>query len=93
MRTVRCVAVSPLVGGRAVKGPADRMLSRMAGGTTPLHVAERYDGLIDALVIDASDAQAEPSADAGVPTVVTATLMTDLAAARRLAEVTLEAAT
>ena len=35
----RCVAVSPLVGGRAVKGPADRMLSRMAGGTTPHHVA------------------------------------------------------
>ena len=88
-RSVRCVAVSPLVGGRAVKGPADRMLSRMAGGTTPRHVAERYHGLIDALVIDDSDAPFE----AGVATVATATLMTDLAAARRLAEATLEAAT
>ena len=38
-RTVACVAVSPLVGGRAVKGPADRMLARLAGGTTPGHVA------------------------------------------------------
>ena len=38
-RRVPCVAVSPLVGGRAVKGPADRMLARMAGGTTPAHVA------------------------------------------------------
>lgn len=87
-RNVRCVAVSPLVGGRAVKGPADRMLSRMAGGTTPRHVAERYEGLIDALVIDASDAPAE----ADVPTVVTSTLMTDLDASRRLAEVALGAA-
>ena len=50
-----CVAVSPLVGGRAVKGPADRMLARMAGGTTPEHVAACYEGLIDALVVDESD--------------------------------------
>jgi LPPG:FO 2-phospho-L-lactate transferase len=87
-RPVPCVAVSPLVGGKAVKGPADRMLSRMAGGTTPRHVAERYRGLIDALVIDEADAPA----DAGVPVVVAKSLMTDLAAAARLAEVTLEAA-
>ena len=33
--------------GRAVKGPADRMLSRLAGGTTPEHVAGCYEGLID----------------------------------------------
>jgi LPPG:FO 2-phospho-L-lactate transferase len=38
-RAAPCVAVSPLVGGRAVKGPADRMLARIAGGTTPGHVA------------------------------------------------------
>ena len=55
-RRVPCVAVSPLVGGRAVKGPADRMLARMAGGTTPAHVAGCYAGLIDALVVDESDA-------------------------------------
>ena len=54
-RSVPCVAVSPLVGGRAVKGPADRMLARMAGGTTPAHVAGCYAGLIDALVVDESD--------------------------------------
>ena len=44
------VAVSPLIGGRAVKGPADRMLARLAGGTSPAHVAGCYAGLIDALV-------------------------------------------
>ena len=54
-RRVPCVAVSPLVGGRAVKGPADRMLARLRGGTTPAHVASCYEGLIDALVVDESD--------------------------------------
>ena len=88
-RSVRCVAVSPLIGGRAVKGPADRMLLRMAGGTSPRHLADRYKGLIDALVIDTLDAPA----DAEVETVATSTLMTDPVAARRLAEATLEAAT
>ena len=87
-RRVRCVAVSPLIGGSAVKGPADRMLSRMAGGVLPRHVAGCYEGLIDALVIDAADAPAE----AGVATFVTSTLMSDLDAARRLADAALEAA-
>jgi hypothetical protein len=63
------------------------MLRRMAGGTTPAHVARCYEGLIDALVIDESD-----GGDAGVRTVVTRTLMTDPAASRRLAETTLGAA-
>jgi len=87
-RRVRCVAVSPLIGGRSVKGPLDRMLTRMAGGTTPAHIAACYEGLLDALVIDAAD---EP-AEAPVPLVVTATLMEDRAASRRLAEVVLEVA-
>src|SRR5688572_12573012 len=51
-RRVPCVAVSPLIAGRAVRGPADRMLFRLAGGTSPAHVASCYRGLIDALVID-----------------------------------------
>ena len=87
-RTAPCVAVSPLVGGRAVKGPADRMLARMAGGTTPEHVAGCYAGLIDALVVD----EADPAGPVAVRRVVTKTLMTDLAASRRLAETVLEAA-
>jgi LPPG:FO 2-phospho-L-lactate transferase len=89
-RTVPCVAVSPLIGGRAVKGPADRMLRRLAGGTTPAHVASCYSGLIDSLVIDEADAPAE--APGGVRLVVTHTLMSDAAAARRLAAAALDAA-
>jgi LPPG:FO 2-phospho-L-lactate transferase len=85
-RRVPAVAVSPLIGGRAVKGPLDRMLQRLLGGTTPHFVAKCYEGLLDALVIDRADAPAE----AAVPLVVTDTLMADRAAARRLAQVTLE---
>ena len=87
-RRARCVAVSPIVGGRAVKGPADRMLSRMAGGTTPAFVAQSYKGLIDALVIDEADAPAE----ADVELIVAHTLMFDRESERRLAEAALEIA-
>jgi LPPG:FO 2-phospho-L-lactate transferase len=89
-RTVPCVAVSPLIGGRAVRGPADRMLQRLAGGTTPANVASCYAGLIDALVIDDADAPAKLGAD--VRSVATRTLMTDVEAARRLAAAALDAA-
>lgn len=86
-RRVPCVAVSPLVGGKAVKGPAASMLQRLEGGTTPAHVAQCYAGLIDALVIDEADADD----DAGVRTIVTKTLMRDAAARRSLAEAALDA--
>jgi LPPG:FO 2-phospho-L-lactate transferase len=89
-RTVPCVAVSPLIGGKAVKGPADRMLARLAGGTSPAHVAGCYAGLIDVLVVDEADADAELPRDVRV--VVTRTLMHDLDAARRLASAALDAA-
>ena len=87
-RRVPCVAVSPLIGGRAVKGPADRMLARIAGGTSPRHVAGCYTGLIDALVIDEADA-ADLDGLGDVRAMVTHTLMSDADARRRLAEVAL----
>jgi LPPG:FO 2-phospho-L-lactate transferase len=87
-RRVRCVAVSPLIGGVAVMGPLDRMVPRMAGGTTPAHIAGCYPGLVDVLVIDPAD---EP-AEAPVPLFATATLMDDRASSRRLAEAVLEVA-
>ncbi len=87
-RRTRCVAVSPLVGGEAVTGPAARMLTRMAGGTTPAHVTSCYKGLIDVLLIDESDAPAT----ADVELVVTRTLMQDREAERRLARVALDTA-
>jgi LPPG:FO 2-phospho-L-lactate transferase len=88
-RHVPCIAVSPLVGGRAVKGPTDRMLARLAGGTTPAAVAACYHGVIDALVIDEADASAD---GAGVRTIVARTLMKDRATRRALAETVLACA-
>ena len=89
-RRITAVAVSPLIGGRAVKGPADAMFPRLAGGTTPAHVAGCYEGLIDALVLDEADA--EGAAALAVRPIVTRTLMRDRDARMRLAEATLEAA-
>ena len=89
-RTVPCVAVSPLIAGRAVKGPADRMLTRLAGGTSPRHVAGCYPGLIDALVVDEADA-ADLDGLADVRPILTRTLMVDADARRRLAEAALGA--
>lgn len=91
-RRVPCVAVSPLIGGRAVKGPAAAMLERLQGGTTAAHVAQCYPGLIDALVLDEADAEdGDAVAQLGVRPIVTQTLMRDAAARRRLAETALDA--
>jgi LPPG:FO 2-phospho-L-lactate transferase len=87
-RRARCVAVSPLAGGKAFSGPLDRMLSRMAGGTTPRQVADCYTGLIDALVIDETDA----GSTSDVELVTAATRMNDRDSERRLAEAVLEVA-
>jgi LPPG:FO 2-phospho-L-lactate transferase len=87
------VGVSPVIGGKAVKGPADAMLERLAGGTSPLHVASCYTGLLDALVIDQADAAGADALEAArVRPHVTRTLMKDRHAGSLLAEAVLEAA-
>ena len=92
-RRAPAVAVSPLVGGRAVKGPADRMLAGLAGGTTAVHVASCYERLIDALVFDEADAaDADGVAELGVRPVVVPTLMRDADARARLAAAVLDCA-
>jgi hypothetical protein len=64
------------------------MLRRLAGGTSPRHVAGCYPGLIDALVVD--EAEADDLDGLGeVRPIVTRTLMADADARRRLAEVAL----
>jgi len=87
-RRVPSVAVSPLIGGKAVKGPADRMLNRLAGGTGPGQVAKCYEGLIDALVYDEADGEVGLE----VRPIMTKTLMSNAESRRKLAEATLSVA-
>jgi LPPG:FO 2-phospho-L-lactate transferase len=80
------VAVSPIVGGVALKGPADRMLVSLGHGSSALGVARIYRGLATAFVLDAVDAAQEPDIAAlGYRTVVTDTVMADHAGRARLA--------
>jgi LPPG:FO 2-phospho-L-lactate transferase len=75
------IAVSPIVGGRALRGPADRMFESLGGEATALGVAalyaERYPGLLDAMVIDLLDRELRPGVEAlDLRVLVTQTVMT-----------------
>lgn len=86
------VCVSPIVGGRAVKGPAAKMMSELGLEPSSLAVARHYRGLIRALVIDEADAREAPAIEAeGVRAVVAPTLMAGPEDAERLARIVLEA--
>ena len=86
------VCVSPIVGGRAVKGPAAKMMSELGLEPSSLAVARHYRGLVRALVIDEADAHEAPAIEAeGVRAVVAPTLMAGPEDAERLARVVLEA--
>lgn len=80
------LAVSPLIGGRTVKGPADRMLAAAGFDCNSLGVAAIYEGLLDGLVIDSADrADAAALSAAGLDVRVTDTLMQTPADKARLA--------
>jgi LPPG:FO 2-phospho-L-lactate transferase len=92
-RGARIVAVSGIIGGKALKGPADRMLASLGHEPTALGVARGYSGLIDAFVLDTVDAELAPAVeDHGIRAVVTDTIMTDDASRARLAREVLAAA-
>jgi LPPG:FO 2-phospho-L-lactate transferase len=77
-RGVRIVAVSPIVAGRALKGPADRMMLSLGGESSAFGVAQHYRGLIDAILIDTADAGlARAIAALDVEPVPCPTIMTD----------------
>jgi LPPG:FO 2-phospho-L-lactate transferase len=85
-RRVRIVAVSGIIGGKALKGPADRMLSSLGHESSALGVARIYADLATDFVLDSLDADLAPSIEAlGLRTHVTDTIMTDDTARARLA--------
>jgi LPPG:FO 2-phospho-L-lactate transferase len=92
-RGVTVVAVSGIIAGRAVKGPADRMLRSLGHDVSALGVARQYTGVADAFILDQADEALAPSVEAlGLRVVVAETLMTDDAARERLARAVLDAA-
>lgn len=88
-----CVGVSPIIGGKPVKGPADKLMEGKGFEVSAVGVAEIYKEFLDVLVIDKTD---QPLAarieERDVKAVVAQTLMTTLTRKRRLAQTVLKAA-
>jgi LPPG:FO 2-phospho-L-lactate transferase len=93
-RRDRTVAVSPIVGGSALKGPADRMLVELGHESSVVGVARLYRDLASVLVIDDVDAHLAAAVEAeGMRCVVTDTIMKSPERAAALAKRTLDALT
>jgi LPPG:FO 2-phospho-L-lactate transferase len=90
--SVPVVAVSPLVGGKALKGPLGKLLDELGHGSDNAAIVRHYDGLIDHLIIDEADASdAKGLRGLGVSVTVTPTVMYEAADRERLARVALSA--
>lgn len=73
------IAVSPIVGGAAIKGPAAKMMSELGAPASALEIARHYQGFVDALVIDEVDAQFAPMIESlGMKACVVPTVMHNL---------------
>jgi LPPG:FO 2-phospho-L-lactate transferase len=92
-RRDRVVAVSPIIAGRALKGPADRMLSELGHQASVVGVARLWSPYASTLVIDEADASLAPEvAAAGMRPLVTSTVMSGPPEAAALARTVLDAA-
>jgi LPPG:FO 2-phospho-L-lactate transferase len=80
------IAVSPIVGGRALKGPAGRMLSELGFGPSALSVARLYADFLDGFVLDVVDGHLQPEIESlGMAVLTTDTVMQSTDDRRRLA--------
>jgi LPPG:FO 2-phospho-L-lactate transferase len=88
-RRVPVAAVSPIVGGAAIKGPAAKMMAELGVEISPLGIARHYGGRIDGMVIDQADrALSGAIEDLGIKVLVTDTVMRDTSDKSRLAQQT-----
>lgn len=91
-RRAKTVAVSPIVAGAALKGPADRMLRELGHEASVVGVARLYADVASVLVVDRADAELVTDVEAtGMRCVVTGTVMTGPAEAAALARTVLDA--
>ena len=91
-RRERNVAISPIIAGKALKGPANRMMRELGEEASVVGVARRYQQLAGSLVIDVADADRRTDVEAvGMRALVTHTIMRDTDIARELALATIDA--
>jgi LPPG:FO 2-phospho-L-lactate transferase len=84
----RVVAISPIVGGKTIKGPADKMLRGLGMEVSALGIARLYKDFVGTFVLDKVDAaHIEPIRNLGMRAVVADTIMTTPAKSARLARV------
>ena len=87
------VAISPIVGGAPIKGPADKLMHGLKMEVSPVGVARFYRDFLDVMVIDNQDEHLLGAIeDLGIPAVATNTIMSDGAAKKALAQKVLEIA-
>jgi LPPG:FO 2-phospho-L-lactate transferase len=90
LENIPVIAVSPIVGGKAIKGPAAKMLAEQGLDVSPLGIARHYGGLLDGMVIDRQDeAYAERLRGMGLAVAVTDTMMTSRAVSAAVADTAL----
>jgi LPPG:FO 2-phospho-L-lactate transferase len=88
----RVAAISPIVGGKTIKGPADKMLRGLGHEVSPLAVARLYQDFLGAFILDTVDHRyIEPIRALGITAVATDTIMSTPAKAARLAVVVMRA--
>jgi len=87
------VAISPIVGGAPIKGPADKLMLGLKMDVSPVGVARYYRDFLDVMVIDQQDKHLIGAIeDLGIPAVATNTIMHDGAAKKTLAQKVIEIA-
>jgi len=80
------IAVSPIIGGKALKGPADRMLASLGHEVSSTGVARMYEGLVDGMVVDLTDEeQRQDISSLGMRVLATDAVMRDEPGRERLA--------
>lgn len=91
--TAPCVGISPIVGGKPVKGPADKLMAGLGIEVSPRGVAELYREFLDVFIIDQQDGeQVEVIEGIGIRAVVEQTLMTSMKRKKALAQTVLDVA-
>ena len=87
------VAISPIIAGQVVKGPAAKMMTTLGYEVSALGVAKIYNGLVDLFVLDEQDRALAPRVEAlGMRTLVTDTMMTSMERKAELAREVVAAA-